>query len=129
MTLPVASLSGDMVSEISIGFRPCGDGRFVMIDALAPADAVQDFWFLIHTILWNEDGDRFANDLFRCVAEQPLGTAIPTGDDAVETLADNRVVRRLDDRCQPLRIQIGALAFTDIDQHVHSANEGARVIE
>ena len=30
------------------------------------------------------------------VAEQPLGTAIPACNDAVEVLADNRVVRRFD---------------------------------
>jgi len=46
---------------------------------------------------------RLANCFQGCVTEEPLGSEIPTGDDAVEVLADDRVVRRFDDRCEPVR--------------------------
>ena len=59
----------------------------IMINALAPPYALKDLWFLTYTIFWNQDRDRFADDLFGCIAEQPLGTSIPTSDNALETLA------------------------------------------
>ena len=64
----------------------------VMINALTAAHALDDFWFFINAICRDQDRDRLADDLFRLIAEQPLGTAIPACDDAVEVLADNRVV-------------------------------------
>src|SRR6476660_6229879 len=66
--------------------------RIVMINPLAPAYARKNFRFLTHAIWGNQDRDRLADGLFRLVAEQPLGTAIPTCDDAVKVLADNRIV-------------------------------------
>jgi hypothetical protein len=62
-----------------------------LINAFAPAYAIKDLWFLIYAILGNEDRDRFADDLFGSIAEQPLGTATPTCDDAVKSFADNRI--------------------------------------
>ena len=64
-----------------------------MINALPTAHAFDDFWFFINAICRDQDRDRLADDLFGPIAEQPLGTAIPACDDAVEVLADNRVVR------------------------------------
>ena len=68
----------------------------VMINALPTAHAFDDFWFFINAICRDQDRDWLADDLVRLIAEQPLGTAIPACDDAVEVLADNRVVRRFD---------------------------------
>jgi len=63
-----------------------------MVNALTAADAPDDFWFFINPVFRYQDRDWLADDLFRTIAEQPLGTAIPACNDAVEVLADNRVI-------------------------------------
>ena len=68
-----------------------------MIDALAAPDASENDWLLILQLLWDDDGDRFADDLRRRITEQPSGTRIPADDDAVEVFADDRIVGRFDD--------------------------------
>jgi len=64
-----------------------------MIYTLPTAHAVDDFWFFINAICRDQDRDWLADDLVRLITEEPLGTAIPACNDAVEVLADNRVVR------------------------------------
>src|SRR6476659_10250772 len=64
----------------------------VMINTLPTAHAFDDFWIFIKAICRYQDRDRLADDLIRLIAKQPLGTAIPASNDAVEVLADNRVV-------------------------------------
>ena len=63
-----------------------------MIYTLPTAHAFDDFWLFINAICRDQERDRLADDLFGSVAEQTLCTAIPACDDAVEVLADNRVV-------------------------------------
>ena len=58
--------------------------RFVVVDALAAADALQDARLLIEPTGRHEHGDRLANRFQGGVPKEPLGAAIPTGDDAVE---------------------------------------------
>jgi len=59
-----------------------------------------------------------ADYLVGSVTEQLFGASIPSPDDAVEVLAGDRVVRRLDN-CGKSRKLLGAFALGDIDQHVH----------
>src|SRR5262249_29618516 len=70
---------------------------FEVLDAFTPSDATEDFSLLILMIRRDEDGDRLADDLFRHVAEDPFGAFVPALDDAVEVLADDRVIGRFDD--------------------------------
>jgi hypothetical protein len=74
----------------------------VMLDLLAPADAIKDRGFFIMALLWNEDGDRLADHFLRPVPEKLLSALVPTLDDAVEILAEDRVPRGFDD-CRELR--------------------------
>ena len=69
-----------------------------MIDALAGLDAGQNGWFLVEAIRWNDDRDWLSDGLIRRIAEKTLGAFIPGRDDAVESLADDRIVGGLDDR-------------------------------
>ena len=73
-------------------------------------------------------GDRLADDFAGGVAEQPLRTSVPGGDDAVEILADDRVVRRLDDRRQLGGEVLRALPLGDIDEHVDRAEQHAKLV-
>jgi hypothetical protein len=57
----------------------------------------------VHAIPRDQDGHRLADGFLGRIAEHPLGAAIPGLDDAVEILADNGVVGRLDDGREPLR--------------------------
>jgi hypothetical protein len=68
-----------------------------MLDRLPCADPAQDEIFFGQPLLWNDDGDRPADDLLRRVPEQSLGSLVPGLHDAVEVLADDRIVRILDD--------------------------------
>jgi len=68
-----------------------------VIEAVAAADVLEDFRLLVVELLRNQDGDRPADDLFGRVAEQALGGAVPADDDAVEGLADDGVVGRVND--------------------------------
>jgi hypothetical protein len=68
-----------------------------MLDALAAADALENSRFLVDAIQWNENRDRFPDDLVSRIAEKPLRTAVPTGDDAVEVFADDRVIGEFHD--------------------------------
>ena len=48
------------------------------------------------------------------VAEDPLGGGVPGRDDAVEVLADDRIVGRLDDRRQAARFAIGPVVLAEV---------------
>src|ERR1043166_357801 len=82
--------------------------RLVVLDALAGPQAREDGWLFVRVVVGDEDGDWLADDLFGGVAEDALRALVPARDDAVQGLADDGVVRRLDDGGQPVRGQVGA---------------------
>ena len=102
---------------------------FIMIDALAATDAVDNRGFLVEAVRRNHDRDRFADDLFGRIAEQPRRAPVPTGDDAVEVLAHDRVIGALDNRGEQPPIMLRALALGDVDQHVHRADHCAGFVD
>jgi hypothetical protein len=75
--------------------------RLKMIDPLSSPEAGQNRALFIKPVLWNDYSDGLANRLVRRVVEEALRTSIPAGDDAVQVLAYNRVVTRLDDGANP----------------------------
>jgi hypothetical protein len=65
---------------------------FKRFDALAALNSLNDCFFLFLVIGWNQNCDRFADSFLGQIAKNPLRAAIPTRDDAIEVLADDRVV-------------------------------------
>ncbi len=77
-------------------FAPA-DG-FDLLDDLSPADVCEHRRFFVDSLRWDEKRQGLPHRFRGGVAEQPFCTGIPTGDDVVEILADDRIVRRFDDR-------------------------------
>jgi len=91
--------------------------RFEMVDPLAPPNPVENAGGLVLLAWRQQDGDRLADHLGGRIAENRLGAAVPIGDDAVERLADDGIVRRGDDRGQPAVGQFDRLAPRNLDQN------------
>jgi len=90
--------------ERDVDARPVladADG-LVVLDALAADEAREDGRLLVGVVFGDEDGDGPADDLVGRVAEDVLGRAVPARDAAVERLADDGVLGRLDDGLQPV---------------------------
>jgi len=79
--------------------------RLVMFDALAVSDFFEDDGFFVLTVGRDQNRDRFADYFISRITEYPLRAFVPAGHDAVESLTDDRVFSRFDDRCKPRRFQ------------------------
>jgi len=66
----------------------------------------------------NQDVDAASNDLLGGVLVKSLGARVPAHDDAVERLADDRVVGRLDDCGQMPRGLRGLFAPRDVPSNL-----------
>src|SRR5258708_17304096 len=75
---------------------------------------------------WNGSGfpcsgskpHRFPDNLLGLVSEDPLGRAVPADDSAVEVLADNCVVGRLNDGCEALRTNLSKIGRASCRERV-----------
>jgi len=63
-----------------------------MIHALPSADLPQNIRLFLLPIVGNDDVDRLADDFFGLVAEYPLSSLVPCGNDSFQRLADDRIV-------------------------------------
>jgi hypothetical protein len=77
-----------------------------VIDPISRLNARQDLRLLMESVRRKNEGDRLAKGLVLSVPEELLGSSVPTRDDAAEVLADDRVVRRLDDGREELRVLV-----------------------
>ena len=80
------------------------------------------------TIVWNQHAHRLADHLLRAVTEQPLGGSIPGRDDAVQILADDGVVARIDNRCQSQGVALHAVRTHQVAGDLRRADDSARRI-
>ena len=64
-----------------------------MVNKLACSQAHKDLILFLTAIVRNQTEDRFSDDLLRGIAEHPLRTGIPTGNDALQRLANNGIRR------------------------------------
>jgi hypothetical protein len=80
---------------------------FIVLDRFATSDRGKQPLFLVVTLRGNHRQDRLPEDLGCRIAEELFRAMVPTGDDAVQALADDRIFRRGDDQCQqaPLLLQ------------------------
>src|SRR5262249_25298933 len=84
--------------------------RIEMIDFLTATNAGEHFVFFALTIVRNDRADRMSDHLDSGIAEHPLGCAIPRRDNAVQILADDRIVARRHDSRQSVRGERTGLA-------------------
>src|SRR5690606_30994787 len=99
--------------------------RFIMVDTLAEPETREDPRLLVVTIRGEQAGNRPADHLVRGIAEKLLSAPVPGHYNAVEALADDRVVGGFDDGAQTLCDLFVALAVADVHQHVYGADERA----
>ena len=71
-----------------------------MIDALTHFDAPDNLRFLFKPIRGDEYGDGLTYRFGLRVAENPLCALVPARNNPIKILADNRVVRRIDNRAE-----------------------------
>src|SRR5580700_951915 len=75
-----------------------------MVDTFSSPDARQNGPLFVLPVLRDDNCDGPANGLFGGVAKDTLRASVPTRDNAVEVLADDRIVTGLDNRCQPTQL-------------------------
>ena len=111
MTLPEASRTGaSEIRQRNLGSVPSQANRLVVVYAVARCDAADEDALLVQPIRRNEDRDGPSKRLLGRVSKETLCGVIPTCDRAVERLADDGVVGRLDNsgeqRLRPLRVAL-----------------------
>ena len=73
----------------------------VVVDPLSTSDTRQNLTFFVVAVFRNNNRDRLANCFFSSVAEDALCAFIPAYDNAIEILAYDYVIARLNDRRNP----------------------------
>ena len=81
-----------------------------VVNLVTSAQAAQDALFFVMAVFWNDQRDGLSDGLGRRVAEQPFRPPIPGGYDAVEGLAEDRVVGILDNSGKPVGWEYDAVA-------------------
>src|ERR1700746_3434277 len=71
----------------------------------------------------NNQGNGLTHRFRRCVSEDALGAPIPGGNDTVEGLTNDSVIRRFHDRSEPPTCYFCLVAPGDIYQHIDSADD------
>ena len=65
--------------------------RFIVLSAFTSRDFVEDLCDFVGTIVGNQEGYVFSDDLFRGVAVHVLSAAVPAGNNAVQVFAEDGV--------------------------------------
>ena len=85
-----------------------------MIHAFASADFIENVFFLVLAVRWDDPRDGRPQHLARGIPENLFSTFIPARDDAVQVLADDGVVGKSDNRRLPANGQLGLVALRDV---------------
>ena len=94
-----------------------------MVHFLSVPDSGKDFRFFSDPFRWKEHKHGFADCFLRRIAEKVFRATIPTGDPALQGLADDRFFGGLDDRCQSSAHFLRLLTLGNIiDQHQFRAS-------
>jgi hypothetical protein len=72
-----------------------------VIDALASQESSDNGGLFVMKLGWNQPIDALANDFVGVITEHAACAFVPTANDAIERLADDRVIGRLYDCCKP----------------------------
>ena len=87
-----------------------------MVHSLARMNSIKDLLFFVVSVRWNNQGDGFVDCLVRAKAEQFFRSSIPAGNNTIQILANDGVVRRLNDGGQMTAGIFVTFAFRDIAQ-------------
>src|SRR6185369_7935645 len=88
---------------------------FKMFDPSAGFQTGNDAVFLADSFRWDDQRDVFTHRFFGSETENSFRAGIPALDDAVQRFADDRVIRRFDDRGQqPGREQLAGFVALDL---------------
>jgi hypothetical protein len=79
---------------------------------LPGSDSAEQLVLLGVQVLRDETKDGLADDLLDRVAEDALGSGIPTSDSAIEVLADYGIVGGFHDRSQPEQLEVVRVRLT-----------------
>src|SRR6188474_604088 len=82
------------------------------------ANSSQNLLFFILLLFGNQSQHRFADDLFWFVSKDALGALVPIGDDSIQSLCRDRVVRGLNDRGQAQGCRLSELALGDVKKGI-----------
>ena len=96
-----------------------------MVNALAALQLLDELRFFVAKFVRNDQRDGLADDFVRGIAEHARGTGIPRANSTVERLADNGVVRGLDD-CRQQRDLDGCIG--SVRAKLQSLCNGARPV-
>jgi hypothetical protein len=77
-----------------------------MPDLFAAPNALENLRFFIYVVRRDEHGNRLTNGFLCCVAKHFLGGPVPTRNDSVQILADDRVIRRVHNRRQESAVSV-----------------------
>ena len=101
---------------------------FKVVDPLAASYAFEDHVLFQQAVSREQPGNRLTDHFLGCVSEDRLGSPVPARDDALERLADDRVVGAFDDSAEIGASIVRFLTLANIDEHVHRADQLARGI-
>src|SRR5262245_62803252 len=73
----------------------------MLLDPLAAPHTFKDRRLLIAPVQRNQNGDGLADDLLARIAIYPFRALVPACDDAIEVLAYDCIITRLDNRSEP----------------------------
>src|SRR6516165_9216117 len=94
--------------------------RVEMFISLTASYPRKNLLFLSLALQWNQSRDRRSDHLLSRVTEDALCTLIPTCNDAVEILSNDRIVRVIHNCCQSACDQIEMLTLSHNTEAPHS---------
>ena len=106
----------------------CTPDGLIVLDPFPASNSLHDAGQLIRPVVRENRRNGSSDHLLGGVAECPLGAAVPAGDHAVQILAEDGIVRGLDNRSQQTAGFVGAPARGDVPEHQHRSLDGAALV-
>ncbi len=103
--------------------------RVVVVDLRADTDLREHHVLFALKVLGDEHANGTADRLIGAIAEHAFRGLVPRGDDAVQILADDGIVGRLDDRGQPIAGDDGTSKLGLITRNLGCADDLAFVVK
>jgi len=93
--------------------------RIEMINPLSALELVDDLDLFVLQSFGDDPEDGLANHFLGSVAKNALGAPIPGDNDAVEVLANDRIIRRRNNGREPLRVDVIILSVGYLYEDIH----------